>query len=340
MKNYFIIFFISSLLLTSAAYSKDRSGVVQRGDYLKRPEVQTFIQEVSARNEIPVADLSSILAQGKKSQRIIDLISKPAEGKPWFEYREIFLGDKRINAGVEFWVKNAEILNKAESVYAVPPEIIVAIIGVETFYGTRMGTFPVLDALMTLGFDYPPRAAFFRSELEHFLLLSTEESINPHEPKGSYAGAMGMGQFISSSYRNFAIDFDADGKRDLWHNTNDGIGSVANYFREHNWQPGQPVVSKAKASGALWKKLDSDELKPKYTLAELKAHNVKPVKKIAVSGKHSFIQLEGKNKPELWIGHDNFYVITRYNRSEKYAMAVYQLGQAIKKKYSARNKSN
>ena len=321
-------------------HSQAKSGIVQRGDYLKRPEVQTFIQEVSGRNDISAEELSGILAQGKKSQRIIDLISAPAEGKPWYEYREIFLGKSRIEAGVEFWKKNNEILQQAESAYGVPPEIIVAIIGVETFYGTRMGGFPVLDALMTLGFDYPPRADFFRSELEHFLLLSREESIIPQDPKGSYAGAMGMGQFIPSSYRNYAVDFDTDGKRDLWHNTADGIGSVANYFQQHGWTPGQPVVTKATATGVLWKKLDNDNLKQKYTLDKLKAHKVKPVSKVTATGEHSFIYLEGKKSPELWIGHDNFYVITRYNHSKKYAMAVYQLAQAIKKKYQAREKSD
>ena len=336
----FITIFSLSVLLLSPVYSQAKSGIVQRGDYLKRPDVQTFIQEVSGRNDISTEELSGILAQGKKSQRIIELISSPAEGKPWFEYREIFLGKSRIDAGVEFWKNNTDILKKAESAYGVPSEIIVAIIGVETFYGTRMGGFPVLDALMTLGFDYPPRADFFRSELEHFLLLSREESIIPQEPKGSYAGAMGMGQFIPSSYRNFAVDFDTDGKRDLWHNNADGIGSVANYFQQHGWLPGQPVVTKASVSGVLWKKLDGDVLKPQYSLDILKNHKVKPVSKVTATGEHSFIHLEGKKAPELWIGHDNFYVITRYNHSKKYAMAVYQLSQAIKKKYQATEKTN
>lgn len=338
MKPYFIFLLAAILLFPSIAQSRDKTGVVQRGDYLKRSEVQTFIREVSQRHNIPAIDLTGILAQGKKSQRIIDLISKPAEGKPWHEYRKIFLGDKRINAGVEFWKENVEILDEADAAYGVPPEIIVAIIGVETFYGTRMGTFPVLDALMTLGFDYPPRADFFRSELEHFVLLSQEESIDPHEPKGSYAGAMGMGQFIPSSYRNYAIDFDADGKRDLWHNKKDGIGSVANYFKEHGWQPGQPVITRASATGSLWNKLDSSKLKPRYDIAEFKKHKIKPVEKVTATGQHSFVELEGEKKPELWIGHENFYVITRYNHSEKYAMAVYQLGQEIKKKYMAEEK--
>lgn len=333
--------FSTALLLTTflsaPAFADSGSGIVQRGDYLKRSDVQTFIQEVAQRNDIPSKEVSSILAQGEKSQRIIDLISAPAEGKPWHEYRKIFLGQSRIDAGVEFWKKNTEVLQRAESEYGVPPEIIVAIIGVETFYGTRMGKFSVLDALMTLGFDYPPRSKFFRSELEHFLLLSREESINPQELKGSYAGAMGMGQFIPSSFRNYAVDFDADGQRDLWHNSVDGIGSVGNYFKLHGWQPGKPVTAQVSTTGNRWKKLDSDTLKPKYSAGDLKQHRIKLPADLSDTEKLSFIKLEGKKAPELWIGRENFYVITRYNHSEKYAMAVYQLSQAIKKKYQKMN---
>jgi len=316
-----------------------KNGVVQRGDYLQRSEVQSFITELSKRDDFTSEELQSILAQAKRSQKIIDLISKPAEGKPWYEYRKIFLGKKRIKAGVEFWKNNQETLERAELLYGVPPEILVAIIGVETFYGTRMGTFPVLDALMTLGFDYPPRADFFRSELEHFLLLSKEESIEPQKPKGSYAGAMGMGQFIPSSFRNFAIDFDADGKRDIWHNTADGIGSVAHYFHKHGWLPEQPIVIRATVKGDAWKKLDGEKLKPEYSLQVLKKHNVKPSKKITDNENLSFIELESKKSPEFWIGHENFYVITRYNHSRKYAMAVFQLSQEILKKYQKEKKS-
>lgn len=310
-----------------------KSGVIQRGDYLQRTDVQSFITELTQNHEFSAQELQGILGQAKKSQKIIDLISKPAEGKPWHEYRKIFLGKKRINAGVEFWKENEATLEKAEILYGVPPEIIVAIIGVETFYGTRMGTFSVLDALMTLGFDYPPRSKFFRSELEHFLLLSKEESIEPQKPKGSYAGAMGMGQFIPSSYREFAIDFDADGKRDIWHNRADGIGSVAHYFHKHGWLPEQPIAKRATVTGDAWKNLDGRKLKPEYSLQEIQKHKVKPAEKITDPGKFSFIELEGKHNKEFWIGHENFYVITRYNHSRKYAMAVFQLSQEIQKKY-------
>ena len=315
-----------------------KSGVIQRGDYLQRPEVQAFIAELANRHEFSTQELQGILGQAKKSTKIIELISKPAEGKPWHEYREIFLGKNRINAGVTFWKENREALEKAETLYGVPAEIIVAIIGVETFYGTRMGKFPVLDALMTLGFDYPPRAKFFRAELEQFLLLSREENIDPRKPKGSYAGAMGMGQFIPSSFRNYAIDFDADGKRDIWHNPADGIGSVAHYFHQHGWRPDQPVAKRARVRGDAWKKLDSDKLKPEYSLEDMKKHQVTPVEKITDTGKLTFIVLEGKKEPEFWIGHENFYVITRYNHSKKYAMAVFQLSQEILKKYRKEKK--
>lgn len=332
MRKIFLISLIASMAQLPVN-AMGKSGFIQRGEYLQRPDVQLFITELTQKHEFSTQELQGILGQAKKSQKIIDLISKPAEGKPWHEYRKIFLGKKRINAGVKFWKENQETLEKAEVLYGVPPEIIAAIIGVETFYGTRMGTFPVLDALMTLGFDYPPRAKFFRSELEHFLLLSKEESIEPQEPKGSYAGAMGMGQFIPSSFRNFAIDFDADGKRDIWHNPADGIGSVAHYFHKHGWLPEQPIAKRATVTGNAWKRLDGGKLKPKYSLQEIQKHQVKPSKIITDPGKLSFIELEGKRNKEFWIGHENFYVITRYNHSKKYAMAVFQLSQEIQKQY-------
>ncbi|CAG0911209.1 unnamed protein product, partial [Cyprideis torosa] len=228
------------------------------------------------------------------------------------------------------------LLQRAEEVFQVPADIIVAIIGVETFYGTRMGTFPVLDTLVTLGFDYPPRSAFFRGQLEEFLLLSREQDIPPQEPKGSYAAAMGMGQFISSSYRDFAVDFDGNGHIDLWKSTADGIGSVANYFRRHDWIMGAAVVAPAYVEGDQYVSLKANERKPSYSVQQLKAAGVQPSVPVATEEALSFLDLKGAKGQEFWLGHHNFYVITRYNHSVKYALAVYQLSQAIKRTRLAR----
>ncbi len=190
-----------------------------------------------------------LLDQVAPREDIIAAISRPAESKPWYKYRPIFLTPERIRQGAEFMAANAETLTRAEAAYGIPPEIVTAIIGVETFYGRQAGGYRVIDALATLAFDYPPRSTYFLSELEQYLLLTREEEIDPLTIKGSYAGAMGKPQFMPSSYRNFAVDFDGDSKRDLWNNTEDAIGSVARYLGEHGWEPHQPVTSLASVEG-------------------------------------------------------------------------------------------
>ena len=205
-------------------------------DYENRDSVKGFVNEVAKKDGFDPQQLLNIFEQVEKKQRIIDLISRPAEkAKPWHEYREIFVTAPRIAAGVEFWEENEAALNRAGSKFGIPIEIIVAVIGVETNYGRNKGSFRVMDALSTLAFDYPPRARFFRSELRELLLLAREENKDPLELIGSYAGAMGYGQFIPSSFRAYAIDFDGDGARDIWSNRTDAIGSVANYFFRHGW---------------------------------------------------------------------------------------------------------
>lgn len=326
------------LLLTLLGQLQAATGIIQRGGYLGRADVETFILDMSERHGFDDNDLRALLAQGEQQKRVLELVTKPAEGKNWSEYRPIFITDKRIDAGVKFWIKNEEILKNAEQAYSVPADVIVAIIGVETFYGTRMGTFPVLDTLMTLGFDYPPRSKFFKRQLEEFLLLSREQNLDPLAQKGSYAAAMGMGQFISSSYRDFAVDFDENGQTDLWHSPADGIGSVANYFSRHKWIYGQPVIAPAFIRGKGYKKLKANELKPQYTEKQLKDAGVAPSRKIDPDEQVSFLDLKGAKGHEYWLGHHNFYVITRYNHSVKYALAVYQLSQAVKRAKLARGK--
>lgn len=297
--------------------------------FVDRPELRSFIDEMVAKHNFDSASLVSLFSHVHLRPDIIEAISHPAEGKPWYQYRPIFLTRARINAGVKFWNQHAAALEKAQRTYGVPPRIVVAIIGVETRFGTYKGKYPVIDSLSTLAFDYPKRGAFFRSELEQFLLLAREEKLDPLAVKGSYAGAMGGPQFISSSYRHYAVDFDGDGKRDLIDDVDDMIGSVANYFSEHGWQAGQPIAARAQVKDSDDPGLDTSELKPQYDLATLRAHGVSTRTKLPKDTVASLIRLEGKQGPEYWLGLQNFYVITRYNHSPLYAMAVYQLGDAI-----------
>ena len=311
------------------------AGIIQRGDYLQRDDVKAFIDRMQREHDLPREKLESILAQATPQQRVLELISRPAESKPWRDYRPIFVNEKRIAAGVRFWEENEDLLQRAEIRYGVPPEIITAIIGVETFYGTRMGRFPVLDSLATLGFDYAPRGPFFRKELEQFILFALEEGMDPFSLQGSYAGAMGMGQFMPSSYRQYAVDFDRDGQRDLFANSADAIGSVANYFARHKWHQGGRIATRARVKGSKYRKLKANDRHPRYTVAALAKAGVKPARKIPAGEKLSFLALDGRKGKEFWLGHHNFFVITQYNHSVKYALAVYELSEAIKARRNA-----
>ena len=297
----------------------------------QRPEVQSFIDEMVQKHGFDRATLNQQFAQVRMKQKIVDAITRPAESKPWFEYRPIFVTQTRIKEGVKFWNAHEAELQRAEAEYGVPPEIIVAILGVETRYGRHHGGWRVMDALSTLAFAYPKRAAFFRGELEQYLLLTREEGLDPLAVMGSYAGAMGKAQFISSSYRNFAVDFDGDGKRDLWDNTADAIGSVANYFKRHNWQPGAPVGSPAMVGSNRISRLLKEGIKPHTPVKELRKQGVTALQPLPPEAPAALIAFEKKvGRPDYWLGLNNFYVITRYNHSPLYAMAVYQLGEAIK----------
>lgn len=319
---------ISLVLLLACWLSA--SALAEQG-YADRPEVKAFIAEQVKTANFDAAELQAIFAKAEKQQSIIDAISSPAEAKPWYQYRKIFLTDSRADGGVEFWARHAKVLERAAKEFGVAPEIIVSIIGVETFYGRRTGSYRVLNALATLGFDYPPRARFFRKELAQYLLLARDEQWDMMDPKGSYAGAMGMGQFIPSSYRAYAVDFSGDGKRDLWDSV-DAIGSVANYFKRHGWQQGEGVAVPAVATSQSVELLKTD-MKPAYELEKLRSHGLKPSSQPDSKGPYSLIALDVENGMEYWIGQKNFYVITRYNRSPLYAMAVYQLAQEIKQRY-------
>ena len=300
-------------------------------DYVHRQEVNLLIEEMIAEQQFSRAELLAWFADAKKKQSIIDAISRPAEKRlTWAEYRKIFVTDSRIEKGVTFWQQNADILQRAEAEFGVPAEVIVAIIGVETRYGRQKGNYRVIDALSTLAFDYPPRSKFFRKELKEFLLLSREQKQNPLELKGSYAGAMGYGQFIPSSYRAYAIDYNNDDFADIWNNTEDAIGSVANYFKVHGWKTGQPVVLRSRVNKQYNKELLNDSLKPKHTVDQLGQQGYIPVVNVAEQSAN-IMRLEGNWGAEFWMGLNNFYVITRYNHSRLYAMAVWQLSQEIAK---------
>ncbi|HXH02325.1 MAG TPA: lytic murein transglycosylase B [Candidatus Competibacteraceae bacterium] len=304
------------------------------GSLVERAEVQGFIQAVAARHGLDRRWLYQVFGAAQTRPEIIATISKPAESKPWHAYRRIFLTEKRIGDGAAFWRQHAAALAQAERQYGVPAEIIVAILGVETAYGENTGGYRVLEALATLAFDYPKRADFFRKELEQFLLLAREEGIDPLSLKGSYAGAMGLAQFMPSSYRHYAVDFDGDGHRDLWRNPVDAIGSIANYLARNGWRNGEGVTAPATVAGPGYRDLLSaySDLKPRYSYGQLRRLGVDSGARAADRAPALLLELAGETGPEYWVGFHNFYVITRYNRSPLYAMAAYQLGQEIRQR--------
>ncbi len=302
-------------------------------NYGVSPAARVVVDELVAQEGFDRESLLDIFAQAKRKDSILEAIARPAEKtKPWYEYRAIFLNEEREDQGAAFLAKHRATLDRAEREFGVPAEIIVAIIGVETYYGRSVGNYRVLDALSTLAFDYPPRAPFFTGELKQYLLLTREQGMDPTDLMGSYAGAMGYGQFMPSSYRSYAIDFDHDGKIDIWDNPVDAIGSVANYFKQHGWRQGEVVVSAAAAAANTPDTLfvqTRDDLKPQHTLAQFAAEGITARMKLDPNALAIAMKFELKNGYEYWLGLHNFYVITRYNQSAMYAMSVYQLSQRL-----------
>lgn len=294
-----------------------------------KPEVEEFIGQMVRQHQFEEAALRQVFAQLKAHDDVVKAISAPATAKPWHEFRNMFLTPLRINGGVEFWQQHAGLLARARDVYGVPEKIVVSIIGVETIYGRRLGSFRVIDALYTLGFEMTERATFFRGEMEQFLLLARENALDPLGVKGSFAGAMGMPQFIPTSYRKYAVDFDGDGKINLWDSTADVIGSVANYLRQFGWVWGQPVTVPARISGARFKEVLEAGLKPQLTLQQMQPKGVEATEELPPDIQAGLFSLDVEQGQEYWLALNNFYVITRYNRSKNYAMAVYQLANAI-----------
>lgn len=297
---------------------------------IERSDVKQFIDSMVSKHDYDRMTLTRVLRQARMQESILEAISKPAEKtKSWQEYRAIFLTEKRIRAGADFWREHESKLKRISEETGVPCEILVGIIGVETYFGRITGGYRVLDALTTLAFDYPPRAAFFRRELEEFLLLVREENIEASEATGSYAGAMGAPQFMPSSFRAYAVDSSADGKRDIWTDWSDAIGSVANYIVAHGWQHSAEVVTRATLSIRWQGKLPENTLQPAETVSSLSRQGVMFATDLPNDHKSQLLTLEGADGEEHWVGFHNFFVITRYNRSIMYALAVHQLGQEI-----------
>ncbi len=316
--------FLAMVTLSCAAVAQDHPGA---GEFIDRA-VSEFGLEAD--------EVKALIADANFKQSIVDAIRKPAEGKPWYQYRPIFLNKKRISEGVAFWQENYDLIRRVSEQYEVDPQIIVAIIGVETLYGRITGSYRVLDALATLGFYYPKdlkrdRSDFFSSELIQFILLGKEENLPLREVTGSYAGAMGMGQFIPSSYRHYAVDYDGNGSRDLWRSTPDIVASVANYLHKHGWKAGDPVSRKAIALASAETALASPkDYKPVMNVGEIEQRGYRSNSELSPTRPAAVLKLEEKSSNSYWLTFDNFYVITRYNRSPMYAMVVLQLSEEIK----------
>lgn len=316
------------ILLTTASMSA-------RANYADRPEVKAFIDELVNDHDFDRVYLNKLFSKARRLDNVLESIARPAEKTlEWKQYRPIFITSKRISRGQDFLKKHNKILKKAEQEFGVPAEIITAIIGVETYYGRITGKYNVFDSLTTLGFDYPPRSKFFKRELKEFLLLSKEEDISVDDMTGSYAGAMGMPQFISSSYRAYAVDFDGDGKRDLWNSMPDVIGSVANYFKKHGWKQGAGIVFPVKVTDTSILR-EKNSRKPYASVSDFMKQGVvikgmDGSEKFTADDQATLLKFNGKRGREYWLGLQNYYVITRYNHSDMYALAVYQLSEKVK----------
>jgi membrane-bound lytic murein transglycosylase B len=318
-----------ALLACTPAFAQPETAPAPGFD-LKRPEIAQFIKEVAERDGFSRHELRTLLKQAQPQQKILDLMNRPIEKTaPWWEYRERFLTNERITLGAQFWADHKDALERAAATYQVPPEYLVAIIGVETFYGRQTGRFRVLDALSTLAFDYPQRGSYFRAELEQFLLLARDNKLDPLSTTGSYAGAMGVPQFMPSAYRRYAVDADADKTRDLWGDWDDILASVANYLKEYGWVPGAPVLAEVHLDPDPTFQIEPRNLELTETLDGLAAHGVKVAGDQPGNTPVVLISAEQRDGPAYRVGFKNFYVITRYNNSARYAMAVCDLAQAV-----------
>jgi membrane-bound lytic murein transglycosylase B len=303
--------------------------------FTQRKDVQNFINKMVKQHGFKRADLVTVMNDVQIQPQIIESMDKPFEKKTWDVYKQLFLTPERVQAGMEFWRANSQALEKAEKKYGVPANIIVAIIGVETLYGKHQGNYRVLDALSTLAFDYPKRSPFFTKELGEYLLLCREHHVPPAQYMGSYAGAMGKPQFMPSSYRYYAATFNTSPKIDLMNDDSAVIASVANYFHKHGWKMNQGIAQPAQVEGSLYKKINTTNKTANYRVHQLEAVGIKPLTAaLNVPSKVGLIELTTQTGMEFWLAYPNFYVITRYNSSPQYAMAVYLLSQQLKNQWA------
>lgn len=307
--------------------------------YAQREEVRSFVEQMQAKHGFDSAELLAALEGAQHDARVIRLITPPTSpaARSWQRYRMRFLETSRIDGGLAFWREHRSALEAAHERFGVPPEIIVAIIGVETHYGRHTGNFEALSALATLAFDYPPRAPLFRRELENLFLLAREQGRDPRTYQGSYAGALGFPQFLPSSIRHYAVDFDGNGRIELETSPTDAIGSVANYLAVHGWLRDEPVATRARvAPGADPAPLVQAGIEPTLAPEVLAQAGIVPLRGDAHPAPATLVDLATPDAPtEYWLGYRNFYVITRYNKSSFYAMAVYELAKALSERRAA-----
>lgn len=297
------------------------------------PEIAAFIDEFAINHQFDRDQLRRWFGQARIQHGILKAIASPTTALPWHVFRASHVSPGRIRGGIDYWERHAATLARASAETGVPEEMLVATIGIESFYGRLAGTSKVFDALVTLAFNYPPRAERFRGELEQFLLLTRELNLNPLNIKGSYAGALGVPQFLPSSYRLYAVDFDHDGKRDLW-NHQDAIGSIANYYKSHGWQRGEPVLAaleqSADAPNDEFKALLERGISLNTTVGAIRRTGASPAYLVADDMPAAVFGAETETGTRYWMGFNNFYVITRYNRSVNYALAVYELARELR----------
>jgi membrane-bound lytic murein transglycosylase B len=300
---------------------------------IKRADVKEFIAHMHDAYGFKARPLRKLLGSAQVQPAILDAMEKPAEkAKLWFEYRPIFLNERRVREGTDFWLAHRQVLDQASLRSGVAPEYLAAILGVETYYGRLTGSYRVIDALTTLAFDYPARSKFFRDELEQFLLLTRDLHLDARTVKGSYAGAMGAPQFMPSNYRRYAIDADADGHIDLWTNWADVCASVGNYLKVHGWNAGEPVLIEANVAGDKPDSLDGRKLDLSESVGSLMTKGISFDSPLPADAPALLIAADESDGTHWRVGFNNFYVITRYNHSPLYAMAVYELAGAIKQR--------
>jgi membrane-bound lytic murein transglycosylase B len=329
--------FLLTLLACAVALAQPANPPAPAASFdLHRPEIVAFINEVTQRDGLRRKDVQRLLKEARPQPKIIDLMNRPIEKvSPWWEYRTHFVNPERVSDGAQFWTDHRDSLERVAATYQVPPEYLVAILGVETRYGRVTGRYRVLDALATLAFDYPPRHSYFAGELAQFMVLAKENQLDPLTTTGSYAGAMGAPQFMPSAYRRYAVAFGNDPRRDLWGDWDDILASVANYLHENGWKAGEPVLAETRIDPAATFHIEPHNLELNETVDTLGAHGVTVDAQVPADTPALLILAEQPDGPSYRVGFHNFYVLTRYNASARYAMAVHDLAQAISQRVQA-----